>query len=49
MLDPSATSSVSWLDRDAIVVGVVYENTPVEALYASDPVALNDARPLAAV
>ena len=49
MLDPSATSSVSWLDRDAIVVGVVYEKSPVEALYDSDPLALKCPRVLAAV
>ena len=37
LVAPSATSSVSWLDRDAIVVGIVYEITPVEALYPRSP------------
>ena len=34
---PSAKSPVSWLEIDAIVVGIVYEITPVEALYARSP------------
>ena len=46
---PSAKSSVSWLDRDAIVVGVVYEYTPVEALYARSPPTPKCPRVLAAV